>query len=614
MASKFRFDELAIALPGGFPHQRIRKVNKDYQHIVGWISSVGAGVAMNDLDGDGLSNDLCLTDPRIDQVVVTPAPGARDDRYRAFALDPAPLPMDAQMAPTGCVPGDYNADGRLDLLAYYMGRTPIIFLAREGVTALSPGAYLPVEVAAAPSGPGYQGARWQTMAAAVADFDGDGHEDLYFGNYFPDGPVLDPEADGGVVMQTSMSRASNGGEDHIFRWTAGTSGTTPTVTYDEAEGVLDKETSRGWVLGAGANDLDGDQLPELYLAHDFGTDRLLHNRSTPGKIRFAPAQGEGKPWTPNSKRIGADSFKGMGIDFGDLDRDGLYDMYVSNIATSFGLEESHFAFVSTAKDQKALGRALRTGKAPYEDRSAPLGVAWSGWGWDAKMADFSNSGDLGIVQTTGFVKGKVNRWALLQELATANDGVIANPKYWPKVEEDADIGGTQHLHFFVKGPDGRYTDLSKDLGLAAPTVTRGIAIGDVDGDGGLDFAVARQWDTPVFYRNSSPDRGDFLGLRLTHEGTGGTEFGRAGSPVVGAQVRAETADGRVFIGRVDGGSGHSGKRSHEVVLGLGDVGSESLDVTIQWRDRDGQVRSQSLRLTAGWHNFELGAQVKEATS
>lgn len=59
---------------GGYPQQTVRKVNQKYQDINAWISSVGSGVAMNDLDGDGLPNDLCITDPRIDQVVVTPVP------------------------------------------------------------------------------------------------------------------------------------------------------------------------------------------------------------------------------------------------------------------------------------------------------------------------------------------------------------------------------------------------------------------------------------------------------------------------------------------------------------------------------------------------------------
>ena len=65
-------------------------------------------------------------------MTVAPAPGT-GARYRPFTLDAAPLPYDARTtAPMGCLPGDFDADGRLDLLVYYWGRTPVLFLRRAG--------------------------------------------------------------------------------------------------------------------------------------------------------------------------------------------------------------------------------------------------------------------------------------------------------------------------------------------------------------------------------------------------------------------------------------------------------------------------------------------------
>jgi hypothetical protein len=57
-------------------------------------------------------------------------------------------------------------------------------------------------------------------------------------------------------------------------------------------------------LALGAADLDGDLMPELYFANDFGPDRLLHNRSTPGHLNFALLEGERKFTTPSSKVLG----------------------------------------------------------------------------------------------------------------------------------------------------------------------------------------------------------------------------------------------------------------------------------------------------------------------
>lgn len=616
IASHYAFTPMSIDLPGGYPQQTIRRVNKDYKHIDAWISSVGAGISMNDLDGDGLSNDLCLTDPRIDRAVVAPAPGAGQQRYRSFALNPSGLPMGEHMAPMGCAPGDFNEDGRMDLLVYMWGRTPILYLAKADATALSADAYRAVELVAGSGGETYNGPLWNTNAVAIDDFDGDGHVDIFIGNYFPHGPVLDDTVDDGVSMNHSMSNGLNGGEDYFLCWEGGSGGAEPTAKFKLVSDALPEKASKGWALAAAATDLDGDMLPELYIAHDFGPDRMLYNRSTPGHLEFSLVEGVRTAMVPKSKVVGHDSFKGMGVDFGDLNHDGLYDMYVSNITTSFGIEESHFMFMNDAKSQTDLKAKFSGGEAPFVDRSAPLGLAWSGWGWDVKMADFNNSGELVVAQATGFVKGEVNRWPQLQELATSNDGLLQYPEFWPKVQAGDDVGGSQRMHFFAKGPDGRYADIAEQLGMAIPVPTRGIATGDSDGDGRLDFAVARQWAEPVFYHNDSPNTGAFLGLRLTHEpaapstATPGA-LPALGSPAVGAQAMVTTADGRRFIARVDGGSGHSGKRSSEIHIGLGADVSGPVLVTLCWRDRAGQIHKKDLQLNTGWHNVNLDSPTNE---
>ncbi|MFF5160757.1 CRTAC1 family protein [Streptomyces sp. NPDC000348] len=594
-AAGFAFEPMTIAMPGGFPTQKIRKVNKAYEHIDAWISSVGAGIALNDMDGDGLPNDLCLTDPRIDQAVVTPAP-TRGKAYEPFALDPAPLGTSDTMAPMGCLPGDFNEDGAIDLLVYYWGRTPVIFQ-NEGDRGdpLAASSFTPVELLPGKPGPRYTGPLWNSNTAAVADFDGDGHDDIYIGNYFPDSPVLDPSKDGDVTMNDSLSHAQNGGGGHFFRWTG--SG------FEKTDDAVPQGLNKGWSLGASAADLDGDRLPEIFLAHDFGTSALLHNTSRPGRIEFREVKAVHTGTVPKSKEIGRSSFKGMGVDFGDLDHDGLYDMFVSNITTSFGIQESNFAFINKADDKDDLRSRFEDGEAPYRDESTDLGLAWSGWGWDVKMGDFDNNGDLEITQALGFVKGTNNRWPQLQELATANDALIANPTWWPNVRQGDDLAGGQRMRFFAKDRDtGRYVNLSTALGLGDPVPTRGIATGDVDGDGRLDIAVARQWDEPVFYRNTAPESGSWLELVLTHPD---------GAPVIGAEVRVELPDGSKRIARVDGGGGHSGKRSTDIHIGLGEEVRGEVSGTVTWRDRAGDVHEQEMRLAPGRHSFELGSQVKE---
>src|ERR1039458_7853898 len=369
--------------------------------------------------------------------------------------------------------------------------------------------------------------------------------------YFPDGSrVLDAHATNQEHMQHSMSRAFNGGRKHLLRWVG-------PAQFREQTGVLSDEVSRGWTLAIGAADLDGDLLPEIYFANDFGPDRLLYNRSTPGHFRFELLHGERTLTVPRSKVLGNDSFKGMGVDFADLNGDGYPDIFVSNIAMKYALLESHFVFESTGHPE-----LMKQGIAPYVDRSEPLGLSRSGWAWDAKLADFNNDGIFEALQAVGFVKGQVDRWPELQELAMGNDELLPDPRSWPRFQPGDDLCGNLHNPFFVKSASGRYYDVAVEMGLGESHVSRGIAIADVDGDGRLDYAVANQWEPSLFFHNSSPQPGQFLGLRLRLA---------PDRPAIGAAATVFLPDGRKMTAQVDGGNGHSGKRSQDIHFGLGSV-------------------------------------------
>ncbi|EHJ14324.1 FG-GAP repeat domain-containing protein [Crocosphaera watsonii] len=447
MASRFEFTRFPLPEVVGKPYHQLRGVNPSLEHISGWISAVGAAVALNDLDGDGLDNDVCYVEPRNDQVIVAPIPGT-GDRYTPFTLSPSDLPYDtATTAPMGCLPGDMNEDGVMDILVYYWGRTPVAFLgeARGSLFSLNRDNYQPQDIVST-------GEKWYTNAATFSDLDGDGHHDLIIGNYFPDNAeIIDANSSRIEAMQDSMTRAYNGGNNRILLWQKDEQ----KVSYKDVE-IFDNQIAHGWTLAVGTADLDGDLLPEIYFANDFGPDRLLHNQSKPGHLQFAKLQGEKGLTTPNSKVLGHDSFKGMGVDFGDINHDGLLDIYVSNIADEYALEESHFLFTSTGEYDR-----IEKGIAPYKDESESLGLARSGWGWETKFADLNNDGELEALQATGFRKGEVYRWPELQELALGNDQLLKVSKSWFKFRDGDDLSGHQHNPFFVRASDGRYPDFSQ---------------------------------------------------------------------------------------------------------------------------------------------------------
>ncbi len=517
---RFNFTKYELpTLPG--QQQKVRNVNPSLDNISGWISAVGAAVALNDIDGDGLPNDICYVDPRIDQVIVEAAPGT-GARYHAFALDPSPLKVDRQTtAPMGCLPGDFDEDGKIDLLVYYWGRTPIIFLNRydpKGKRELNSASFQPVELV-----PG--GQRWFTDVALLADLDGDGHTDILIGNYFPDGAeILDAKSTHAEHMQDSMSHSFNGGTKHFFLWQPPTSGKAVnfqevvpellTGDYQPASPRTRQEILNGWTLAAAAADLKGDFLPELYLANDFGPDRLLENLSRPGQLKFRLLIGKRSFFMPKSKVLGRDSFKGMGAEFADINGDGRLDILVSNITDEFALEESNFAFLSTGPRL-----ADDEGYAQFQDRSEELGISRSGWSWDIKAADFDNDGKPEIIVATGFLNSAtsqpgIDRWPELHEIAMGNDVLLQYPGEWHRFKGSDALSYNDRTPFYVLDDSGRYEDISQEIGLSHQYPGRGIAIADVDGNGLLDFVIANQWGSSEFYRNESKATGSSLTLKL----------------------------------------------------------------------------------------------------
>jgi hypothetical protein len=612
LARRFAFEAHELPVMATGPRRAVRAVHPDLTPHAAWISTVGAAVTLCDLDGDGLPNDAVHVETWTDSVIAAPLPGiAGAQRYPPFVLTAAPPEgIDpATTAPMGSIAGDFNEDGWCDLVVYFWGRPPVLFLRRDPRPGppLSAADFRAVELV----GPAE---RWYTNAATSADLDGDGHVDLLVGNYFPDGArVLDPRGGGAEAMQDSMSRAFNGGRNRVLRFSAAGAGPEPWARFEEVPDVFPGAVATGWTLGAGAADLDGDLLPEIYFANDFGPDRLLHNRSRPGAVSFVELRGRKTMSTPNSKVLGRDSFKGMGVDFGDLNGDGWLDIYVSNIADEYALEESHFVWVSSGRPQD-----MQRGVAPYADRSEALGLARSGWGWESRLADFDNDGVLEAVQATGFMKGRVDRWPELHELAMGNDSLLRRAASWPAFLPGDDLSGHQHNPFFVRTGGGRYCDVAAELGLDQPWVTRGIATADADGDGDLDFAIANQWEPSIFHRNDGAS-GAFLGfdLLLPLEGqdrglrleAGHAARGGAGRPAIGAQARVRRPDGTLLVAQVDGGNGHSGARSHQIHFGLGDASAAAAsEVELTWRDGRGQPRRAVLTVPAGWHTVWLGEE------
>lgn len=591
LASQFQFEAITLDIPeDNVSH--IRTVNPAYKAIDAWISSVGAAITFTDLDNNGLFNDLLLTEVRTNKVYQMDK-----DLKVVKAFDIEQLPYNPiTMAPMGTLSHDFNEDGQMDVLVYYWGRSPVIFFQDQGkfneTELITP----------------YE--NWFSNAATLTDLNGDGHADILIGNYFPDqAAVLDPNNKQPQYMQHSMSRADNGGKNRVFTWDE----KTHNGFRENTNWLAGIENPEDWTLAVAAADINGDLLPELYISNDFGPDKLLLNQSSKNQLIFKPLKGKRGLTDMASCVLGEDSFKGMGAEFSDINNDGFLDIYVSNIADEYALEESHFVFIHQGNyNEGSL-------EAPYINKSEHLGLSRSSWGWDCKFADFNNDGIKEAIQATGFVKGTIDRWPELHEVAMGNDELLAYPSLWHKFNSGDDLSGYEPNPFFVRDTKGRYFDISSQLKIDQLQVTRGLAISDYDHDGDLDFATANQWEASRFYMNKLDTKKAFLGLNIyqsiTNTETTVDHENREtlkGFPAIGCQARVLSINGKKLgkneqmVGYVDGGNGHSGVNSKEIYFGLSELTSSAkITVELKWLDRQGKKLKETLTLKPGWHFINL---------
>jgi len=99
LSSHFQFQRSTLPQVPGPAARTFRSVNPRLAKISAWISSVGAAVALSDIDGDGLPDDLCYVDVRTDQVIVAPPDSLTSGTRVRIASAPGAAP------PAGGGPG-----------------------------------------------------------------------------------------------------------------------------------------------------------------------------------------------------------------------------------------------------------------------------------------------------------------------------------------------------------------------------------------------------------------------------------------------------------------------------------------------------------------------------
>jgi enediyne biosynthesis protein E4 len=421
------------------------------------LEANGAGVALLDLEADG-DLDVFFGQglPSLAQAVS--GPGADLEGFRnagggRFTRAGAPGISGWW---TGFAVGDLNSDGRDDLIASGYGGLEALLQTEAGELApLADAGLFPSD--APPGAKLVPGAArsvgqipWWATSIAVADFNLDGVLDLYVGQYLELDPLAPPlgQLGSGALslpcvwkghpvfcgprgMQAQPDRLLLGLGDGRFR---------------PAEPGQLPEEQPAYTLGVAPFDADNDGDTDVYVANDSVANRLWINDSRANFVDHALAAGVALNQDGMAEA-------GMGVAVADVDRDGRFDLCVTNF--------------SDEPTQLFLGAKVGFRTATYQIGLGAETKRLLSWG--VHLSDFDGDG----WQELFCANGHVYPQADLPGTGTRYGQAASLFRLWPKARVERLLPG---------GPGSL---------LAAEIGARGSAVGDLNGDGAPDLVLAR---------------------------------------------------------------------------------------------------------------------------
>ena len=439
-----------------------KEVGLDFIHDPGpsdgtyfFPQSVGSGVALFDFDNDGrldiyLMHNAGPKSTSKNKLYHQQSNGTFKDVSSGSGLDVAGFGM-------GVAAADVNNDGLVDLFITEYGASRLFINQGNGKFKEM-----------TPADSGIDNPLWGTSASFV-DYDRDGWLDLVVVNYVelaqtqPCGTTGDgghrdfcgPNLFKGAVTRLYRNR----GCDKNGQW----------LGFEDRTVASGLGKAPGPGLGVVCADFNGDAWPDLFIANDGKANHLWINQKNGTFKEEALRRGIAF----NTRGEGQAN---MGIGFGDVDGDGLPDLFITHLAS-----EDHGLWRQGPPGmfhEQALAAGLTTG-------------LWRATGFGTVMADFNHDGALDIA----IVNGGVSRM-----------GAPTTP-FWNAY--------AQRNQLFVNDGTGKFRDRSADnpAFCGKPNVGRGLAVGDLNGDGALDLVLTEIGGPARVLRNVVPERGHWLMVR-----------------------------------------------------------------------------------------------------
>jgi hypothetical protein len=413
----------------------------------------------------------------------------------------------------GVVAGDYTNDGYVDLYVTNYGANQLWRNRGDGT----------FEDVTEKSGTG--DVLWST-SAAFADLDGDGWLDLYVNNYVDWSVERNP-----ACYATSSRRdycgpsAFPGLGDRLFR-------NRGDGTFVDVTSRLLKGYQPGPSLGVVAADLSGDGRLDLYVANDGAANQLWIQQPDGTFLDDALFAGV-------AVNRGGSPEASMGLDAGDVDGDGDYDLILAHL-----MGETNTLY-------------LGDGTGLFEDRSVETGLGAPSLGFTsfgAGFLDYDNDGWLDFLIVSGAVR-------ILEDRALAGDPFPLDQT-------------NQLFH----NDQGRFSDVTPTAGASfgLAEVSRGVAFGDVDNDGDTDVLITNCNGRARLLRNTLGQDHPWVGLRLVE----------GGRDALGAEARILRQAGPTLLRRVRAGGSYLSGHDPRILVGVGEA---VLEVRVTWSN--GEIES-----------------------
>ena len=432
---------------------------------------------------------------------------------------------------SGVAVADYDKDGWPDLLVTNFGRNVLY-------RNLGNGRFENLAARAGIETPG-----WNT-AAAFFDADGDGWLDLYIAQYIDcameDVLKARPTLSWRGLEQVAFGPFGlKGAPDHFFRNVQGRF-----VDATDEAGMKDQALGFGFAVRAA--DIEGDGDLDVYVANDSDPNYLYVN------------DGSG-----HFKEVGVPSFSAfdangaaqasMGIAMGDVDGDGILDMFV----TSF------------SEDFSTLYRGARGGFFTDVSRETGVGqLTYRSLSWGTALADFDNDGDLDLVVANGHIYPQIDRHPEVIGTYRQRNLLLENRS----IRDDVPSGTPAETLF-------RDASERAGPGFQLARAHRGLAVGDFDDDGRVDILIAALDEPPELLHNEGAT-GSWLTVVCAVPG--GTAI------PIGTRVTV-TAGGRRMTRDIASGDSYVSSHDPRLHFGLGKA-ERADEVVVLWPDGTRAVR------------------------